>query len=153
MLGYVAGPAARHATGYATWEVAGTAHFDQYGLSLGATDMGDRQTVADWFNIMRHPPNQPTPMFTCGVPINTGPQTFVLRAAIVALNRWVAYGTPPPRSPRLETTNTTPPQSWWIPTASRWRHPHAGGRRRRWPGSAASVKPVARSSATSSAAP
>jgi hypothetical protein len=59
---------------------------------------------------MRNPPTQPSPGFTCEVPINTGPQTFVLRAAVVALNRWVEDGTPPPHSPRMETTNTTPPQ-------------------------------------------
>jgi hypothetical protein len=40
------------------------------------------------------------------VPINSGPQTFVLRAAITALDRWVAHGTPPPKAPRFETTGT-----------------------------------------------
>jgi hypothetical protein len=94
----------------ATWEVAGTSHFDQYGLALGWTDKGRRHTVADWFNIMRNPPTQPSPGITCDVPINTGPQTFVLRAAIDALNRWVARGKQPPTSPRLQTTSTSPPQ-------------------------------------------
>ena len=94
----------------ATWEVAGTSHFDLYGLQQGATDTGNLHAVTDWFDSMQHPTNQPAPGFTCSVPINSGPQTFVLRAAISALNRWVAYGTRPPTSPRLQTTNTTPPQ-------------------------------------------
>jgi hypothetical protein len=94
--------------GIATWEVPGTAHFDQYGLALGWTDKGARSTVADWFDTMRNPPNQPSPNFTCDVPINTGPQTYVLRAAIHALNRWVGRGERPAVAPRMQTTGTPP---------------------------------------------
>jgi hypothetical protein len=94
----------------ATWEVAGTSHFDLYGLRQGATDTGGRRSVADWFDSMQHPTNQPDPNFTCAVPINSGPQTFVLRAAVAALNRWVTRGTRPPRSPRLETVSVSPPR-------------------------------------------
>jgi hypothetical protein len=108
-LGFVAArqPDSAHV---ATWEVAGTAHFDQYGLVLGWTDTGTRQTDADWFATMQNPPNSPSPNFTCDIPINTGPQTYVIRAAIDALDRWVTDGTHPPTSPRLQTTNTSPPQ-------------------------------------------
>jgi alpha/beta hydrolase family protein len=94
----------------ATWEVTGTAHFDLYGLQTGATDTGNRQSVAAWFASMQHPTNQPTTGFTCGLPINSGPQTFVLRAAIAAENRWIARGVHPPTSPRMQTLATTPPQ-------------------------------------------
>lgn len=90
------------------WEVTGTAHFDLYGLSIGATDFGKRETVEEWFNSMRNPPSQPSPNFTCSVPINTGPQTFVLRAAIAHLNRWVAFGLQPPKAPRYETLSLPP---------------------------------------------
>ncbi len=93
---------------YRLWEVAGTAHFDQYGLLTGATDTGRRADVAAWFDSMLHPTNQPNPGFTCGSPINTGPQTYVLRAALAHLDRWVARGTPPPEAPRWETTSTAP---------------------------------------------
>ena len=93
---------------YRLWEVAGTAHFDQYGLLTGATDTGRRADVAEWFDSMLHPTNQPNLGFTCGSPINTGPQTFVLRAAVAHLDRWVADGTPPPAAPRWETTSTAP---------------------------------------------
>ena len=95
---------------YRLWEVAGTAHFDQYGLMTGATDAGERSSVAEWFDTMLHPTSQPNPSFTCGSPINTGPQTFVLRAAISHLNRWVTRGTPPPEAPRLETITIAPVQ-------------------------------------------
>jgi hypothetical protein len=95
---------------YRLWEVAGTAHFDQYGLLTGATDAGGRSSVAAWFDTMLHPTNQPNPGFSCASPINTGPQTFVLRAAIAHLDRWIARGTPPPRAARLETTSIAPVQ-------------------------------------------
>jgi Alpha/beta hydrolase domain len=93
---------------YRLWEVAGTAHFDQYGLMTGGTDTGGRSSVAEWFDTMLHPTNQPSPGFTCASPINAGPQTFVLRSAVAHLDRWVAGGTPPPRAPRLETISISP---------------------------------------------
>ena len=34
----------------------------------------------------------------CDAPINAGPHTYVLRAAVAAMHRWVTRGTPPPRS-------------------------------------------------------
>jgi hypothetical protein len=59
---------------------------------------------------MLNPTNQPSPNFTCDVPINSGPQTFVLRAAIAAVNRWIADGTEPTMAPRLQTISISPPQ-------------------------------------------
>jgi Alpha/beta hydrolase domain len=59
---------------------------------------------------MLHPTDQPNPNFSCTSPVNSGPQTFVLRAAIAALDRWVADGTPPPEAARLETTSVEPVQ-------------------------------------------
>jgi len=95
---------------YRLWEVAGTAHFDLYGLRIGATDVGEHDSFTEWFDSMLNPPSQPSPSFTCGSPINTGPQTFVLRAAIAHLNRWVAYRLPPPKAPRFETVSIQPIQ-------------------------------------------
>ncbi len=40
---------------YRLWEIAGTAHFDQYGLAQARNDVGDRDTVAEWFDTMRNP--------------------------------------------------------------------------------------------------
>src|SRR5262249_30612908 len=64
------------------------------------------KTGAKILAAMQHPTNQPSPMFSCGAPINTGPAHYVLDAAFSALNRWVAHGVLPPVAPRLETTGT-----------------------------------------------
>jgi hypothetical protein len=93
--------------GYRLWEVAGTAHFDQYGLSISRDDVGEIDSTAEWFDSMRNPSRSPDPIFEeifgpCNDPINTGPATFVLRSALARLDRWIADGTPPPSAPRLE---------------------------------------------------
>jgi len=92
------------------WEAAGTAHFDQYGLSTSRTDVGERESVAEWFNWMVHPTNEPSPGRVCSSPINTGPATFVLRAGVAHLDRWIADSTPPPEAPRLQTISIIPAQ-------------------------------------------
>lgn len=94
---------------YRLWEIAGTAHFDQYGLVQAQNDVGDRDTVADWFDTMQHPTSNPSPNFSCVLPINTGPATFVMRALIRHLNNWIIDGTPPPVAPRLQTVSIVPP--------------------------------------------
>jgi hypothetical protein len=83
------------------WEIAGAAHADQYLLRDGPVDTGDRQGTATWFESMRNP-TATVGAITCDRPINTGPQTFVLRAAIRALDTWVRTGRPPAVAPRLE---------------------------------------------------
>jgi hypothetical protein len=93
---------------YRLWEVAGTAHFDFYGLSIGRTDTGDGQGAVEVLASMQNPTNQPNPNFTCNVPINTGPQHFVLDAAVHWLDRWVTAGVRPPIAPRLQTTGVSP---------------------------------------------
>jgi hypothetical protein len=59
---------------------------------------------------MLNPTDQPNPNFTCNLPINSGPATFVMRAAIRALDRWIVDGAPPPIAPRLVTTSIVPLQ-------------------------------------------
>jgi Alpha/beta hydrolase domain len=93
---------------YRLWEVAGTAHFDFYGLTIGPADTGDGQGAVAVLDSMQHPTNQPNPFFTCNAPINTGPAHFVLDAAFFWLNQWVADGALPPIAPRLETTGVSP---------------------------------------------
>ncbi|HEX6236539.1 MAG TPA: alpha/beta hydrolase domain-containing protein, partial [Acidimicrobiales bacterium] len=66
-----------------TWEVAGTAHADEatldYGIASGLVNEPDADVrLAE----------------ACG-DINTGPQRFVVRRALVDLDRWVREGTPP----------------------------------------------------------
>jgi hypothetical protein len=70
------------------WELAGTAHADQYVFSAGKAD-GIKS-------------NASYPIDCGGAPINRGPQTYAMRAAIHALNRWVQFGEPAPAGPRLE---------------------------------------------------
>jgi hypothetical protein len=93
---------------YRLWEVAGTSHFDFYGLSIGMTDTGDGQGAVAVLASMQNPTNQPNPNFTCNSPINTGPAHFVLDAAFSSINRWVADGDLPPVAPRLQTTGAGP---------------------------------------------
>ena len=93
---------------YRLWEVAGTAHYDFYGLSIGRTDTGDGQSAVAVLASMQNPTNQPSANFTCNSPINTGPAHYVLNAAFYRLNRWVAKGIVPPVAPRLQTTGTSP---------------------------------------------
>jgi hypothetical protein len=93
---------------YRLWEVAGTSHFDFYGLSIGLTDVGDGQGAVAVLASMQNPTNQPNPNFTCSSPINTGPAHFVLDAAVSSLDRWVANGVVPPVAPRLQTTGVSP---------------------------------------------
>ncbi len=80
------------------WEVAGTAHADTYSLIVGADDTGDSPDMA---NVIVN--SKPIPgIIECGSPINSGPQHFVLDAAIAALDVWVRGGEAPPRAPWLE---------------------------------------------------
>ena len=72
------------------------------------TDTGDGQGGVAILESMLHPTNQPSPMFTCGQPINTGPAHYVLDAAFDALDRWVARGVQPSVAPRLQTTGSSP---------------------------------------------
>jgi Alpha/beta hydrolase domain len=60
------------------WEIAGTAHADAYQVGAGAD------------------------LISCPVPINAGPQHYVIKAALRSLDAWVRDGTAPPEAPRLE---------------------------------------------------
>lgn len=92
------------------WEVAGTAHFDHYGLIQAGNDRGEQSSVAGWFDSMLNPSSDPSPSFSCQAPINTGPATFVMRALVRALDAWLVDGTPPPMAERLQTNSIAPVQ-------------------------------------------
>jgi hypothetical protein len=79
------------------WEVAGTAHADTYLLAVGPSDRGDSIDAARLL-VTAEPI---AGILRCDQPINSGPQHFVLNAALAALDRWVRDGTPPPVAPRL----------------------------------------------------
>lgn len=90
------------------WEVAGTAHFDDYGLSIGMSDTGNGQGSVQVLASMLNPPTQPISLFTCSKPINTGPAHYALDAAVFWLNLWVTRGIAPPIAPRLQVASTNP---------------------------------------------
>jgi hypothetical protein len=86
--------------GFRLWEVAGTAHADDYIANLGAGDNGDGAAGVPELNSMLDPPNG-TIGFSCAVPINTGEGHYVVDAAEYALSRWVTTGIRPAQAPRL----------------------------------------------------
>lgn len=79
------------------WETAGTAHADTYTAVVGRPDRGDSPDAAALVIT-----DTPVEGYTCSAPINSGPQHFVLKAAIAALNRWVREGALPPSAARLD---------------------------------------------------
>ena len=90
------------------WEVAGTSHYDYYGLAIGPNDTGNGQGAVYNLAAMQNPTRTPVGGFNCAAPINTGGTHWALDAAIYWLNRWVVDGTPPPRAPLLATTHVSP---------------------------------------------
>jgi len=90
------------------WEVAGSSHYDYYGLVVGPTDTGNGQGAVENLSGMQVPPTSPGPLPSCVMPINTGGTHWVLDAAVSSLNRWVVNGTPPPQPPYLQATGSSP---------------------------------------------
>ncbi|MFH2044664.1 MAG: alpha/beta hydrolase domain-containing protein [Pseudomonadota bacterium] len=89
---------------YRLWEVAGTAHADLYSVLNGSSDIGDGQDAVMDLESMQNPPSIVLPgLMECDYPVNTGPQHWVLQAAVHALNKWVTKGIVPPVAPRFET--------------------------------------------------
>ena len=82
------------------WEVAGTAHGDVYSVvpDRGPQDPGDNPDIAEVVEVASPIPG----IMDCGAPINSGPQHYVMNAAIHHLIRWAAGGDPPPSAPRME---------------------------------------------------
>jgi len=73
------------------WEIAGTSHFENYGLELGPNDAGNGQAavlnMAAMQNPTNNPPGPPPPGFDCAVGINTGGSHWVMDAAVSASSR------------------------------------------------------------------
>lgn len=71
---------------YRRWEIAGSAHLDNYDLAvLSGTD-----------------PNQPALLGkVCEKPINTAHQYWVMNAGLRHLAAWIGGGPPPPTGPRM----------------------------------------------------
>jgi hypothetical protein len=90
------------------WEVAGSSHYDYYGLAIGPNDTGNGQGAVKNLAAMQNPTRTPTGGFSCAVPVNTGGTHWALDAAVYWLNRWVLDGAPPPPAPLLATTHASP---------------------------------------------
>lgn len=79
------------------WEVAGTSHSDYYGIVAGREDaLGEPRFAAvveedEVFGFLQ-----------CDRPFNAGPFTYVMRAAMRAMNAWIGDGVAPPTAPRLD---------------------------------------------------
>jgi len=104
LLGYLSAQQADF-PGFRLWEVAGTAHADDYIANLGAGDNGSGAAGRQELDSMLNPPAG-TPGFTCATPINTGEGHYVVDAAEYALNRWVTAGVPPAGAPFLQVTTS-----------------------------------------------
>ena len=105
ILGYL--PARQPATKFIReWEVAGTAHYDTYGLVEAMTDIGDGAADLKTFDTMVTPVSSfDGGAISCPVPLNAGAHTYELPAAVAALDKWVVDGTAPPQSPRLHVAS------------------------------------------------
>jgi hypothetical protein len=88
------------------WEVAGTAHADNYESNLAAGDTGNGATDVQAFNAMLDPPDTLGGEIPCAEPLNTGEEHYVIDAAEYALNLWVTTGIPPASAPRLDVNAT-----------------------------------------------
>jgi hypothetical protein len=99
--------------GFRLWEMAGTAHADDYLLSISALDNGSGAVGPSEFGAMLNPPSS-SPAGTCARPVNTGEEHYVLDAAQYWLNRWVRTGQPPPRAPRLRVNTSSSPPSFVL---------------------------------------
>jgi hypothetical protein len=90
------------------WEVAGSSHFDYYGLAIGPNDQGDGSGASLNLAAEQNPPTTPSPGFNCTLPVNTGGTHWNLNAAIHWLTLWVADGIAPPRAPDLDVLSVSP---------------------------------------------
>jgi len=100
-LGYLA---ARQDDGahLVVWEMAGTSHADAYTFGTGMIDTGRlpiAELAAAWI------PSSELLGMQVNLPVNAGPQHYVMNAAVAHLERWVRDGTRPPASPRLEVVD------------------------------------------------
>jgi hypothetical protein len=84
------------------WEMAGTSHADTYTVG-GTTDLGRSPAI-----VALTVRTSPIPGITCDMPINSGPQHFIVNAAFAALDRWVTRGKAPRPAPRLDVSAGPP---------------------------------------------
>jgi hypothetical protein len=92
---------------FRSWEVAGSTHFDWYGLNIGPNDTGNGQGAVLNLAAELNPPTM-TSAGTCNKPVNTGGTHWVLDAAMYWTNQWVAHGILPPIGQPLQISSLSP---------------------------------------------
>jgi hypothetical protein len=86
------------ATYFRLWEIAGAAHADHYVSSLvGLFDSSDSTKSA----AVKESRYAVPLLAKCDQPVNSGPQHFVVSAAMAALGNWVRNGVAPPHADRI----------------------------------------------------
>jgi len=86
------------------WEVAGSAHADLYTFLDNRFDVGTDPSIAAVQEVLDPVPG----IIECTQPVNAGPQHWVAKAAMSALNTWIVDGTAPPRAERLAVSGDPP---------------------------------------------
>jgi hypothetical protein len=87
---------------FVLWEVAGTSHGDVYTFVVGSVDNG--LLPVDELARLWLPTNEIYGM-VLERPVNTGPQHYVMNAAVSQLERWAIDGSRPANAPRLQVRN------------------------------------------------
>jgi hypothetical protein len=86
------------------WEMAGTAHADLYVVTTGIGDAGNDPSVANVIEVTSPYPG----IIECPLPINSGPQHFIAKAAIHQLDKWVRSENAPTVADRLQIGGNPP---------------------------------------------
>jgi hypothetical protein len=91
-----------------TWELAGTAHADNYTIKVGFIDSGSAP-LADL--VAAYEPTTTLMGQELSYCINFAPQHhYVLQSALAHVVGWTRTGEPPPTAPTLDLTDAEPPQ-------------------------------------------
>lgn len=91
-----------------TWEIPGTAHADNYTIQVGPIDTGSAPVST---LVAAYAPTSTLMGQQFDHFINFAPQHhYVVQAALAALCTWVRTGNVAPSGPRLQLTDTEPPQ-------------------------------------------
>lgn len=99
--------------GFRLWEMAGTAHADDYLINISGGDNLSEAASKQAFDAMLNPPSS-SPAGTCAKPVNTGEEHYVLDAAQYWINRWVTTGQAPPHASRLRVNTSSSPPSYVL---------------------------------------
>ena len=86
------------ANNFRQWDIAGSAHYDVYGVIKGPSDRGGDPGVA---KVIERTDAASGGLIQCTLPINDGPGHWVLKAAISAMDDWIRTGKPAPSADPL----------------------------------------------------